>query len=208
VLEPLGAAWPTISAERKQKWLEIAQRLPTMPVDERERIQMRMTEWAKLSSNDRGQVRLNFLEAKQLSAEQRQAQWKAYQALPEEQRRQLADNRPDPADHLGAGARSAHLANAAARKATGGSGEKSNLTPNPAFAPPRTLVASTLIHASAGATTTLVSKSVAPPSHQQVGLPKIVATSRFVNPRTLLPRRGPQAAVAQTAAVTEPLERP
>jgi hypothetical protein len=58
-------------------------------------------------------------------------------------------------------------------------------------------VSPSLIKAGRGATTTLVSQQPAPPLHQQTGLTKIVANKGFVDPNTLLPKKG-----AQSAAVT------
>lgn len=205
-LQPLEEVWPSVPIDRKLKWIEIAQRMPKMPADERSRVQLRMAEWVMLGPTERGQVRLNFQEAKQLSPELRQAQWKAYQALSEEEKRQLAENR-----------KSTPTAGPATASATSGSrsakqtdaNKKSKIIANPTFASPPTPIAPTLIHPSYGATTTLVTKKPSPPAHQQVGLPKIMATPEFIDPKTLLPRRGPQAAATYTATVSsEPLERP
>jgi hypothetical protein len=202
-LQPLESVWTSISADRKLKWIEIAQRMPKMPNDERARVQLRMAEWVMLGPAERGQVRLNFQEAKQVSPELRQAQWKAYQALSEEEKRQLAESRKSPpaaGTPTTSGSRSARQADA---------NKKSKIVTNPTFASPPTPIAPTLVHPSYGATTTLVSKKPSPPAHQQVGLPKIMATPEFIDPKTLLPRRGPQAAAVYTAtASTEPLERP
>ena len=204
-LAPLETVWTTITADRKLKWIEIAQRMPAMPEDERARVQLRMAEWVMLGPAERGIARLNFQEAKQVNPETRQSQWRAYQALPEDEKRQLADSRkvqpPGPPNaSLTSGSRSAKAANAK---------NKSKIVTNPTFAVPPTPIAPTLVHPSYGATTTLVTKKPSPPLHQQVGLPKIATTSQFVDPKTLLPRRGPQAAATYTAtASTEALERP
>ncbi|MNY76034.1 hypothetical protein D3C86_2154890 [compost metagenome] len=45
-----------------------------------------------------------------------------------------------------------------------------------------------------------MTKRPAPPAHQQPGLPKIPAGSAFVDSKTLLPKRGAQAAATRTAA--------
>ncbi len=204
-LAPLETVWTTITADRKLKWIGIAQRMPAMPEDERARVQLRMAEWVMLGPAERGIARLNFQEAKQVNPEMRQAQWKAYQALPEDEKRQLADSRkvqpPGPPNaSLTSGSRSAKVVDA---------DKKSKIVTNPTFAIPPTPIASTLVHPSYGATTTLLTKKPSPPLHQQVGLPKIATTPEFVDPKTLLPRRGPQAAAIYTAtASTEALERP
>jgi Protein of unknown function (DUF3106) len=205
-LQPLENVWNTISADRKLKWIEIAQRIPQMPDDERARVQLRMAEWVMLGPAERGLARLNFQEAKQINPELRQAQWKAYQALSEEEKRQLAESRKVPPSSgaptasMTSGSRSAKLVSA---------DKKSKIIANPTFALPPTPIAPTLVHPSFGATTTLLTKKPSPPAHQQVGLPKIMSTPEFVDPKTLLPRRGPQAAATYTAtASTEPLARP
>ena len=76
--------------------------------------------------------------------------------------------------------------------------------PSPA---PRS-VAPTVVQAKPGASTTTVATTAKPPLHHQPGLPKIVATPTFVDPMTLLPRRGPQAAAMRTAASSDPTRQP
>ena len=85
-LKPLEHEWSTISAPRKLKWLELADRYPKMTAQERERISQRMAEWVRMTPQERSQARLNFQEAKQLPVEDRQARWNAYQALSPEER--------------------------------------------------------------------------------------------------------------------------
>ncbi len=197
-LKPLERDWSGIDATRKQKWIEVSGRYQKMSPDEQARMQARMSEWTKLSPQERGAARLNFQEAKQLPAQDRQARWDAYQALPPEKRRELAERAQPPAD----GARKS--AAVVPRNGDGKSGRdvpspKSNIVPNPAYAAPPKPVAPTVLRAGPGATTTLISKRPAPPSHQQTGLPKIAATPEFVNKSTLLPQRGPQAAGTRSA---------
>ncbi|TXC65912.1 DUF3106 domain-containing protein [Piscinibacter aquaticus] len=55
-LKPLERDWSGIDAARKQKWVEIANRYPSMPAAEQQRISERMTEWAKLSPAERGRA--------------------------------------------------------------------------------------------------------------------------------------------------------
>jgi hypothetical protein len=209
-LKPLEREWPSIDAARKQKWVAISGRYGKMSPDEQARLQGRMTEWAKLSPQERGAARLNFQEAKQLSAQDRQARWDAYQALPPEKRRELAERAApasEPARKPAAnGTRPADPKLAREREAPQA---KSNIVPNPAFAAPPKPVAPTVLRAGPGATTTLMSKRPAPPSHQQTGLPKIAATPEFVDKSTLLPQRGPQAAATRSAAASaaEPAKR-
>ncbi len=197
-LKPLEREWSSIDASRKQKWLEIAARYPSMPPEEQQRISARMNEWGKLSPTERGQARLNFQASRQLTPEERQARWQAYQALTPEQRGKLAE-RAAPA---GSGApRGAEPARKPAAPPREGVQAKSNIVPNPAYAAPPRAVAPTVVQAGPGATTTLMSKRNTPPTHQQPGLPKIAASPGFVDKQTLLPQRGPQgAAVSPPAA--------
>ncbi len=205
-LKPLERDWAGIDADRKLKWMQIASRMPGMAAPERDRIQARMTEWAALSPQQRGKVRLGFQEAKQVAPDNRQAQWEAYQALPAEQKRQLAARAVPPA--ASSAAKPVPGAMRPERADKGAAQAKSNIVPNPAFAAPRSPVGPTVVRASPGATTTLISKVPAPPAHQQTGLPKIAATPAFVDKTTLLPQRGPQGAATRSAAASGVPQRP
>lgn len=195
-LAPLEHDWPTIDAQRKQKWLALAARFKTLPPEERVRIQARMTEWAKLTPAERTQARLRYEEARQLPAPDRSARWQEYQALSPEQRALLAARAAAAsAPHDGA----SH----ATRAARDSKEAKANLVPNPTFTQPPHPVSPTLVQAAPGATTTLITRRPAPPPHQQSGMPKIATTPEFVQRSTLLPQRGPQAA-AVVAGSTSP----
>ena len=183
VLAPLQADWAGIEADRKQKWLEVARRFPSLPEAERQRIQQRMVEWARMSPSERGRARLQFQETRQISPADRQARWEAYKSLPDEQRRELAQRaRPAPES------RTAEAA-----------GAKRNIVPSahPGAVKP---VAPTVVQAKPGVSTSLMSASAPGPTPHQPGLPKIAATRDYVNPQTLLPKRGPQGAAVQAAA--------
>jgi hypothetical protein len=205
-LKPLERDWSGIDLPGKQKWLELSARFPRMSADEQSRVQARMAEWAKMKPQERGQARLNYQDAKQVPAQDRQARWESYQALPPEQKRQLAARAVPPV----APASSSAFSDASRKPASSGASvgrdtpqAKSNLVPNPAFAVPRKQVEPTVTRAGPGATTTLMSKRPVPPSHQQTGLPKIAATPEFVNKTTLQPKRGPQAAATRSAKASE-----
>lgn len=192
VLAPLQRDWTTIDAERKQKWIEVARRFPAMPDAERQRVQERMAEWARLTPAERGRARLQFQQSRQIPAEDRQARWEAYKALPDEQRQELA-RRAKPASAPGSRP-------PASAKNADTTAKRNVLTPErPGQLRP---VAPTVVQAKPGATTTLITEKGTAPLHQQAGMPKIAATQPFVDPQTLLPRRGPQG-----AAAAEPLAR-
>ncbi len=219
-LKPLERDWPGIDGQRKQKWLDIAERFPAMPAEDQLRMQARMAEWAKLTPSERGQVRLNYQEAKQVPTGNRQASWEAYQALPLEQRRELADRAGPPAATAGvkpgtaasgsgpAGAKTAAVARPE-KLVREGPQPKLNTVPAAASAVPSKPVAPTVVQAQPGATTTLMSKPPAPPAHQQNGMPKIATTPEFVDKKTLLPQAGAQgtparAGTAPAAAASRP----
>ena len=202
-LAPLEREWPSIDAARKQKWLVIADRYPALPAQERTRITERMTEWARLTPVERGEVRLRYQEARQVPAPARSERWQEYQKLPPDAKQQLAARaaasspisvRPEAAP----GPKSAFPARDATQA-------KANVVPNPALTQPPRQVAPTVVQATPGATTRLITRPVTPPAHQQSGMPKIAATPEFVNRSTLLPRRGPQAAVVAPAPALQPL---
>jgi hypothetical protein len=184
-LAPLERDWATLDAERKQKWVEVAARMPSMSAAERQRIQARMTDWSRMTPDERGRARQRYQESRGLDARERQQRWEAYQALPAERRRELAQGgRPAPRPE-------ARAPDGAAPQA------KSNIVPNPTALPPPKQVAPNVMQAKPGATTTLLTRRPAPPPHQQTGLPKIAAQPGFVDRATLLPQRGPQAAATQ-----------
>lgn len=183
-LAPLKEQWAHIDANRKTKWLVVAQRFPSLPLAEQQRVQARMAEWAKLTPAERGSARLNFQELRNLQPDDRHALWEAYRALPDDQKRELAQR-----------AKPAPRASEPASKSTA----KRSVAVNPASVTAKP-VTPTAVQAKPGATTTLVTKTPSPPPHHQPGLPKITASDGFVNPSTLLPNRGPQGAATHPAA--------
>jgi len=199
-LAPLQGEWHTIDASRKAKWIEIAGRYPKLPPAEQQRLQARMAEWSRLSPAERGQARLHYQEAKQLPAQERQAQWQAYQALPEGERKALATRaRPDTGPPV------AVRPGAKAPQPAGDARSKQNIVGTPSLTTPASkAVGPTVVQAAPGATTSLVTRQATPPPHQQAGMPKIAATPGFVDRTTLLPRRGPQGAATRAAGASQP----
>jgi Protein of unknown function (DUF3106) len=197
-LAPLKPEWASIDAARKQKWLDMAARMPAMTAPERERIQHRMTEWVRMTPSERGRARVQFQEARQLPPSTRQQQWEAYQALPADKRQALRAHATQPKKSV-------------EPSAQGGAGKMAGLPPRsgdpkrnivsltPPSSAPRA-VAPTVVQTRPGATTSLVTTPSAPPAHHQAGLPKVNARAGFVDPATLLPRRGPQGAAAISVA--------
>lgn len=89
-LYPLAERWALISEVQKRRWLALAQNFPSLPSEEQDRLHERMTEWASLSGQQRTQARLNFAASSKLAPEDKRAQWEAYQALSDEERKALA----------------------------------------------------------------------------------------------------------------------
>lgn len=89
-LEPLALQWDSLTEPHKRKWLALSRNYAKLSQAEQEVLHSRMTEWATLSNQQRSQARLNFAEVKQVPVDERKAKWEAYQALSEEERRELA----------------------------------------------------------------------------------------------------------------------
>lgn len=197
-LKPLEREWSGIDPLRKQKWLEIADRFPSMTAQDKSRLHERMAEWTKLSPMERGQVRMNYLEARQAPPQNRQASWEAYQALSDEQRRELAERAPQARQAASGVARGAMAgpsvsAPRGVKPARDGPQPKSNTVPEPVPTALSKPVAPTVVQAQPGATTRLITKPTAPPAHQPSGMPKIAATPEYVDKKTLLPQTGAQS---------------
>ncbi|MCK6425321.1 MAG: DUF3106 domain-containing protein [Burkholderiaceae bacterium] len=196
-LHPLQSHWNGIDSARKQKWREIAARLPSLPRDQQIRMQARMAEWAGMTPAQRNAARLHFETNRQVPLSERQALWQAYQSLPEAQRRALAQQ--------AAARRSPAVTAAAASGPTGKAAATSQ--PRALTAPaasarkamearPKAIGPAT-VQASVGASTRVINQPPTPPRHQQAGMPKIVASTGFVHGATLLPQRGPQGAAVE-----------
>ncbi|MEZ5606272.1 MAG: DUF3106 domain-containing protein [Burkholderiaceae bacterium] len=95
-LAPLKEQWSTLGIEHQRKWIALARNYHRLPPAEQATLQRRMSDWAQLSPSQRTRARLNFGEARRLSADEKRAQWEAYQALPEQERERLAKDRPKP----------------------------------------------------------------------------------------------------------------
>lgn len=187
LLAPLERDWPEISDTQRSKWLSATPTLATMSGEEIKRVHDRIRDWTFLSGSERLNARIGFQVTRQLTAEQRQARWEAYQALPEEERKALAEK---------AMARRQALAEAPARAAKPlATRPKSSATPAPPRLVAPALVTSTLVQAKPGATTVLITRDLAKPRRQAAPAPK-VADPSLLDPHTLLPLKTPPPASA------------
>ena len=97
MLAPLASSWDNLDLLRKNKWLAMAKRYPTLPSTEQQRIRERMDGWAKLSSQERQAAREKFKGLKTLPPDKRKelsSKWIEYQSLPQEQRQELRSTPP------------------------------------------------------------------------------------------------------------------
>jgi Protein of unknown function (DUF3106) len=201
VLAPLKGDWNSLDSAQRQKWLELAARYPSMSADQQQRMQQRMSEWARMTPAQRGQARINFQQARTIPATDRQAQWEAYQALPTERKQALAQRQTAPAP-----APQPTPTGQLRRAPVDALAAKSNtVTPTPAPAP--RAVGPSLVQAGPGATTRLITQ--APPAARPAAStprPKIEVGPQAVDRTTLLPK--PQAPKPPKVARPEPVAAP
>lgn len=86
VLEPFSQQWNGWSAQEKRVWVSLANRVPRMAPEARERAHERIREWAGLTPDQRRLARQNYRLAKRLPPDERQAQWERYREMTPEQR--------------------------------------------------------------------------------------------------------------------------
>ncbi|APA85327.1 DUF3106 domain-containing protein [Paraburkholderia sprentiae WSM5005] len=89
-LAPFASQWDSFSDERKRKWIKIVSRFAKMSPDAQKRLHERMTQWVRMTPEQRRVARENYQLSKELPREARQNAWKAYQQLPEETKERLA----------------------------------------------------------------------------------------------------------------------
>ena len=187
ILAPLQADWNELDAARKSQWLEVASRFASLAPDDQARMQERMRDWARLSPAQRQEARIGFQVAKKIDADARQAKWEAYQALPPEQRQQLAEKAAQKLEQ-----QSSKLMNSATGKSTiSATQAKSNLVPTLRADLMPKPVAASLLQAKPGATTVLMTSSRFMTIHQQASETKILAHPEMVDSKTLLPKKRP-----------------
>lgn len=90
VLQPLEKRWPFMGEVQKSRWIVLAGTFDTLPAQEQLKLRDRMESWASLSAQQRSQARLNYALTNRMAPKDKWAQWEAYQALSDEQKRALA----------------------------------------------------------------------------------------------------------------------
>ena len=197
VLAPLSNDWDGLDARSKERWIDVAGRYPKMAPEEQQRANQRMGEWSRMTVAQRMQARTNFQETRTLSKEEREARWKAYQALPEEKKRELAAKRA--------------TAPASATAAPLVAQRRHAPPPLDAVQPKNNVISpSAAVRTSAGSapsagsqrpgvTTPLLTRRATPPAHQREGGLKIAAGPNSVDRTTLLPKHASVAAAGASA---------
>lgn len=89
-LYPLANRWSVLSEAQKRNWLHLAAGFHALSPEEQAKVLERITDWANLSVQQRSQARLNYAAASKITADDRRAQWEAYQALSAEEKNRLA----------------------------------------------------------------------------------------------------------------------
>ena len=89
-LAPLSGTWSSLSDGQRRKWIAIAQSFPNLTPADQQKLHSRMVEWAALTPKDRALARLNFAQTKAVAKPDRAANWEAYQALTDEEKKNLA----------------------------------------------------------------------------------------------------------------------
>ena len=95
-LAPLAEEWHELTAQQRQKWLTLSRNFLQLSDEEQLTLHGRMREWAALSPRQRSQARFHFNATQSLSAQDKRAQWEAYQALSEKEKRNLSSGPKPP----------------------------------------------------------------------------------------------------------------
>ena len=90
-LATLEEDWGSLSTEQKTKWVQLANKYEKLPQADRDRLKSIMSDWAKLSINDRRVARANFIKSLEIPNDKKSEAWEAYQQLTPEEKKQLAD---------------------------------------------------------------------------------------------------------------------
>lgn len=89
-LAPFKADWDRFSTVRKRKWLKIAAHYQHMTPEAQKRLHERMGAWTGMSPNQRRLARENYQLSRHVPPQAREKAWRAYQKLPDDQKRKLA----------------------------------------------------------------------------------------------------------------------
>jgi hypothetical protein len=86
-LAPLEQVWPTLSESARRRWLVIAASFQSKSRAIQDRMHARMVQWSKLSSSQRAEARLRYLQTAKLDARSKRERWEAYKKTEPDQHR-------------------------------------------------------------------------------------------------------------------------
>ena len=95
-LTPLATEWHELTLQQQLKWLNLAKNFDHLSDEEQLTLHGRMREWAALSPRQRSQARFHFSSTQSLPIEDKRAQWAAYKALSEQEKRKLSSGPKAP----------------------------------------------------------------------------------------------------------------
>ena len=85
-LSPLEQVWPTLNQTVRSRWLVIASSYGSKSRETQDRMHARMAQWSKLSSAQRAEARLRYLQAAKLDGRTKRERWQAYNKMQPGQR--------------------------------------------------------------------------------------------------------------------------
>ena len=85
-LSPLEQLWPTLNETVRRRWLVIASSYASKSRETQDRMHARMAQWSKLSSTQRAEARLRYLQAAKLDGKTKRERWQAYNKMQPGQR--------------------------------------------------------------------------------------------------------------------------
>lgn len=95
-LAPLADKWHELTGQQRQKWIALSKSFLQLTDEEQMTLHSRMREWVALSPRQRSQARFHYNTLQSLSAQDKRAQWEAYQALSEREKNKLSSGPKPP----------------------------------------------------------------------------------------------------------------
>ncbi|MBI1395574.1 MAG: DUF3106 domain-containing protein [Betaproteobacteria bacterium] len=96
ILQPFERDWDSLEPERRERWLVIAQKYPSLSRAQQRRIQNRMQHWASLTPQQRAEAKEIFKQIQHLPKDKRREilqKWLEYEQFPPELKDALRDAR-------------------------------------------------------------------------------------------------------------------
>ena len=88
-LAPMQQTWPTLNQQQQQQWLALARDFENKSPAERATLHEHMSEWVRMTPEQRERARAGFGQARSVSEQEKRARWQQYQTLPADERKRL-----------------------------------------------------------------------------------------------------------------------